>query len=160
MPNDEIETMRDAFCFLRDHDDPPANDSGLLVAFWERTAFDMGRLAEKWNGHPLAVVVLAGLFEYLGAKADAKTAAAGAGGPASTLTGAAASDPAGVTSRAPANAPAGTTSRVLASDPAGVTSRVLANVPAGTRAEMQISGQARAWVQTETPSWRMGGAPG
>ena len=45
MPNDEIEIMRDAFCFLRDHNDPPANDSGRLVAFLERTAFDMGWLA-------------------------------------------------------------------------------------------------------------------
>ena len=45
MLNDEIEIMRDAFCFLRDHNDPPANDSGRLVAFRERTAFDMGWLA-------------------------------------------------------------------------------------------------------------------
>ena len=96
MLNDEIEIMRDAFCFLRDHNDPPANDSGRLVAFWERTAFDMGRLAEKWNGHLLAAVVLAGLYEYLGAKAYAKTAAAGAatGGPASTASGALADGPA------------------------------------------------------------------
>ena len=73
MPNDEVEIMRDAFCFLRDHNEPPANDSERLVAFWERTAFDMGRLAEKWNGHPLAVIVLAGLYEYLGKKAEART---------------------------------------------------------------------------------------
>jgi len=33
MPNDEIEIMRDAFCFLRDHNDPSANDSGRLVVF-------------------------------------------------------------------------------------------------------------------------------
>ena len=172
MPNDEIEIMRDAFCFLRDHNDPPANDSGRLVAFWERTAFDMGRLAEKWNGHPLAAVVLAGLFEYLGAKADAKTAAAGAGGTASTMagalaggplgasSGAVAGGPAGVPSRAPANAAAGVASRVPANVPAGTTSRGLASDPAGTRVEMQISGQARAWVQTKAPTWRMGGAQG
>ncbi len=63
MLNDEIEIMRDAFCFLRDHNDPPANDSGRLMAYWERTAFAMGRLAEKRNGHQLAAVVLAGLCE-------------------------------------------------------------------------------------------------
>ena len=45
MPNDEIEIMRDAFCFLWEHNDPSANDSGRLVAFRERTAFDMGWLA-------------------------------------------------------------------------------------------------------------------
>ena len=65
MLNDEIEIMRDAFCFLRDHNDPLANDSGRLVAYWERTAFDTGRLAEKWSGHTLAVVVLAVLFYKL-----------------------------------------------------------------------------------------------
>ena len=168
MPNDEIEIMRDAFCFLRDHNDPPANDSGRLVAFWERTAFDTGRLAEKWSGHPLAAVVLAGLCEYLGAKAGAKTAAAGAGGTASTTAGALACGPASTTAGAGAGGPASATARAGACGPAsamagtggpeGVTSRGLANDPAGTRAEMQISGQAKAWVQTKAPSRRMGGA--
>ena len=29
MQNDEIEIMRDAFCFLRDHNDPPGRRRGI-----------------------------------------------------------------------------------------------------------------------------------
>ncbi len=154
MRNDEIEIMWDAFCFLRDYNDPPANNSGRLVGFWERTAFDMERLAEKWNGHLLAAVVLAGLFEYLGAKADVKTAMAwaSAGGPARTTAGTAAGGlartmvgtaagslaeitmgtaaggPARTASGAAADSPTRISVRAFDGGPARITSRALANV--------------------------------
>ena len=151
MRNDEIEIMRDAFCFLRDHNDPPANNSGRLVAFWERTAFDMERLAEKWNGHLLAAVVLAGLFEYLGAKADVKTAMAwaSAGGPARTTAGTAAGGlartMAGTTADGPARTMAGTAAGSLAEITMGTAAGGPARTASGAAADIPTRISVRAF---------------
>ena len=72
MPNEEVEIMRDMFCFLRDHNDPPRNGTDGAPDWWLKAVKDMGSLDEKWRNHPLAQVVLMALFEYLEQKAKAE----------------------------------------------------------------------------------------
>ena len=72
MPIEEVEIMREMFCFLRDHNDPPANDSEEAKGYWMQTCKDMGATAERLKNHPLAITVLCALSDYLEQKAKAK----------------------------------------------------------------------------------------
>ena len=65
MPNDEVEMMRDAFLFLRDHNEVPAAGEEEEAGFWERVVRDARAMLGKWRGHGLMVLVLAALYEYL-----------------------------------------------------------------------------------------------
>ena len=73
MPNEEVEIMRDMFCFLRDHNDPPAVGTDICTIFWEKAAMDIGALVGcKWNNHPLAMDVGIALYGYIEKKCKAK----------------------------------------------------------------------------------------
>ncbi len=72
MPEVEIEIMRDMFYFLRDHNDPPANEAPGAVDFWMQTVRDMSDLCRKWGNHMLAKQVLVGMACYLEEKGRAK----------------------------------------------------------------------------------------
>ena len=72
MPESEVDIMRELFCFLRDHNDPPAPGSDLCTAFWKKAAADLAALTGKWNTHPLALEVGLALYGYLEKKCRAK----------------------------------------------------------------------------------------
>ncbi len=73
MPENEVEIMRDMFCFLRDHNDPPPAGSDACDAFWAKAAADIGELiGGKWRNHPLAMDVGIALYGYIEKKCMAK----------------------------------------------------------------------------------------
>ena len=72
MPENEVEILRDAFVFLRDHNDPPAPGTAEAETFWLQAAKDLGAAAAKRKDHPLAVGVLLALYSYLEQKGRAK----------------------------------------------------------------------------------------
>ena len=72
MPENEVEIMRDAFVFLRDHNDPPALGTPEVEIFWLQAAKDIGAVAAKWKDHPLAIGVLTAVYDYLDLKCKAK----------------------------------------------------------------------------------------
>ena len=73
MPENEVEIMRDMFCFLRDHNDPPPVGTDSCTAFWEKAAADIGAMVGgKWKNHPLAMDVGIALYGYIEKKCKAK----------------------------------------------------------------------------------------
>ena len=73
MTSEENDIMRDAYYFLRDHNDPPAANSKECPAFWEKAARDVSALvSSKWNNHLLAMEVMSGIYSYLEKKCKAK----------------------------------------------------------------------------------------
>ncbi len=72
MPEHEVEMMRDAFVFLRDHNDPPAPGTAEAESFWLRAAGDLSGAAAKWKDHPLMTGVLIAVYDYLMIKSRAK----------------------------------------------------------------------------------------
>ena len=73
MTREENEIMRDAYYYLRDHDDPPAEGTAECAAFWEKAAKDVSALVGgKWKNHPLATDVMIGIYSYLEKKCKAK----------------------------------------------------------------------------------------
>lgn len=73
MPNEEVEIMRDMFCFLRDHNDPPAVGTAACETYWLNAAKDIGALVGgKWNNHLLAMEVGMAVYNYLEKKCKAK----------------------------------------------------------------------------------------
>lgn len=66
MTREENDIMRDAFYYLRDHNNPPAPGTDQAQAFWQKAAKDASDLVGKtWNNHPLAVSVMLGIYGYL-----------------------------------------------------------------------------------------------
>ena len=61
--------MEDAYYFLCDHDDPPTRGSLGELPYWEKAVNDLLTDVGKWNSHPLAVEIMAGVFNYLEGKA-------------------------------------------------------------------------------------------
>ena len=76
MPENEVKMMRDAFVFLRDHNDPPAVGTGNAEMYWYQTGIDMAALMDRWSNHPLITAVLFTLYDYLEQKCLAKGGAA------------------------------------------------------------------------------------
>ncbi len=69
MTSNENDIMRDVYYYLRDHNDPPAQCENGCEAFWRQAALDAQTLAHrKWNDHPLALELLAGVYRYLEGK--------------------------------------------------------------------------------------------
>ena len=71
MTDTELEIMLDATACLGAHSQPPPDGSDGAVDWWLDTASEMGAVARKWGSHPLAVSVLAAVYDYLGEKAKA-----------------------------------------------------------------------------------------
>ena len=72
MTREESDIMKDAFFFLRDHIDPPANGTPACDAFWECAARQLSELGSKWNNHPLALEVLPAIYSYIEFKSKQK----------------------------------------------------------------------------------------
>ena len=72
MTREENDIMRDAFFFLRDHIDPPANGTPACEVFWERATQRISELAAKWDNHPLALEVLPAIYSYIEFKSKRK----------------------------------------------------------------------------------------
>ncbi|MGX8705609.1 MAG: hypothetical protein ACSW8J_03425 [bacterium] len=72
MTREESDIMKDAFFFLRDHIDPPANGTPACAAFWEQAARQLSELDTKWNHHPLALEVLSAIYSYIEYKCKRK----------------------------------------------------------------------------------------
>ena len=72
MTREESDIMKDAFFFLRDHIDPPANGTPACDAFWECAARQLSELGSKWNNHPLALEVLPAIYSYIEHKCKQK----------------------------------------------------------------------------------------
>ena len=71
MTNTELEIMLDAATYLGAHNQPPPNGTDAAVDWWMEAATDIGRVATKWDNHPLATAVLVALYGYLEEKAKA-----------------------------------------------------------------------------------------
>ena len=73
MTNEENEIMRDAYYFLRDHNDPPALGTDACTLFWQRAAKAVSALVSgKWHNHPLATEIMLGIYNYLEKKCKSK----------------------------------------------------------------------------------------
>lgn len=69
--------MRDAFYYLRDHNDPPALGTDACADFFLNAAKDMGTLVSvTWKNHPLAQNLILAIYEYLDVKCKAKAGGA------------------------------------------------------------------------------------
>ena len=66
---EELEIMRSAYVFLRDHCCPPKNSDERTDEWWKRTAGEMAAVSARWNNHPLAVEVLMAIYNYIDWKA-------------------------------------------------------------------------------------------
>ena len=73
MMGTEFEIMLDAITYLGAHDQPPPTGTDEAVAWWMDAAADIGKVATKWEGHPLATTVLVSIYGYLEGKAKAVT---------------------------------------------------------------------------------------
>ena len=74
IPQDEHDILNDAYRFLRDHNDPPANGTPECLHFWEQAAKDACELVgDKWKNHPLAMEVMLAIYNYLEKKCKAKS---------------------------------------------------------------------------------------
>ena len=65
MTPEESGIMKDAFFFLRDHDNPPANGVLGCEQYWAQAARQITELGRKWNHHPLVLEVLPAIYGYL-----------------------------------------------------------------------------------------------
>lgn len=73
MTNEENDIMRNAYYFLRDHNDPPAIGTEACTVFWQEAAKDVSELVSgKWHDHPLATEVMLGIYSYLEKKCKKK----------------------------------------------------------------------------------------
>ena len=60
---EELEIMRSAYVFLRDHCDERTDE------WWKQAAGEMAAVSARWNNHPLAVEVLMAIYNYIDRKA-------------------------------------------------------------------------------------------
>ena len=72
MTREENGIMRDAYYFLRDHNEPPACGAEDEAAYWEQAAKDLAAVGRAWNRHPLATMVLMAIYDYLQVKSREK----------------------------------------------------------------------------------------
>ena len=72
MTREENGIMRDAYYFLRDHNEPPACGAENEAAYWEQAAKDLAAAGKAWNRHPLATMVLMAIYDYLQVKSREK----------------------------------------------------------------------------------------
>lgn len=70
---DEREMMRQAYRFLSQYSNPPANQAPDSVAWWDAAVRDVTVLDAVWNGHPLMRGMLTTLYAYIEWKAKAKS---------------------------------------------------------------------------------------
>lgn len=70
---EEREIMRNAFVFLRNHCNPPANQDENACDWWMQAAEEAGQVCGAWNNHPLAIEVFVALYSYIDGKAKKKT---------------------------------------------------------------------------------------
>ena len=69
MTNEEKDIMRDAYYFLRDHSNPPPIGTDECAEFFLKAVNDLTQLiSATWKNHPLAQLVVMGIYEYLGIK--------------------------------------------------------------------------------------------
>ena len=70
---EEKEIMRNAYIFLANHCNPPANQEACACDWWLQTVQEMGQLSLVWNNHPLMMSLLIAIIDYLDGKANKKT---------------------------------------------------------------------------------------
>ncbi len=73
MTFEEQEIMRNAYVFLKNHCNPPANQDENACNWWMQAAQEMGQVCGAWNNHPLATEVFLALYNYIEGKAKKKT---------------------------------------------------------------------------------------
>jgi len=73
MTYEEQEIMRNAFIFLKNHCNPPANSDDHAVDWWTQAAQEMATVCHAWNNHPLAMEVFVAIYDYIGEKAKMKS---------------------------------------------------------------------------------------
>ena len=73
MTFEEQEIMRNAYVFLKNHCNPPANQEANACDWWMQAVLELGQVCEAWNNHPLAKEVFMALYAYIEGKARKKT---------------------------------------------------------------------------------------
>ena len=68
MTETEAQIFSAAYRYLEAHADPPPTGDSALD-WWERAADDLSATARSWHSHPLAVGLLAAVYEYIEQKA-------------------------------------------------------------------------------------------
>lgn len=74
MTQTEIEIMKDAFYFLRDHAEPPSPGGAGSDAFWAKTATELNEMGVKYDNHPLALEIFPAIYTYIEKKQKLKGA--------------------------------------------------------------------------------------